>query len=111
MLHSFSASRAIAERALELGFYLGFTGPLTFKKAADLREVAATVPLDRLLVETDAPFLAPAPKRGKRNEPAWVRYINARLADLHGMSAEAMARQTTRNAEALFKLSHSDKAC
>ena len=111
VLHSFSASRAIAERALELGFYLGFTGPLTFKRAADLREVAATVPLDRLLVETDAPFLAPAPKRGKRNEPAWVRYTNARLADLHGMSAEAMARQTTRNAEALFKLSHSDKAC
>ena len=111
VLHSFSASADIARRAIELGFYLGFTGPLTFKKADELREIAGHAPPDRLLVETDGPFLAPVPKRGKRNEPAWVGCINAKLADLHGMSAEAMARQTTRNAEALFKLTQSSKAC
>ncbi len=111
VLHSFSASADIARRAIELGFYLGFTGPLTFKKAADLREIASYAPPDRLLVETDGPFLAPAPRRGKRNEPAWLRHINDRLADLHGMTADAMARQTTRNAQALFALSQSGKAC
>ena len=105
VLHSFSASASIAKRAIELGFYLGFSGPLTFKNASKLREVARATPIERLLVETDAPFLTPAPHRGKRNEPAWVRHINARLAALHGMTPEQMARQTTRNAERLFSLS------
>ena len=111
VLHSFSASHDIAQRALELGFYLGFTGPLTFKKADNLREIASHTPLDRLLVETDAPFLAPVPYRGKRNEPAHVRYINARLAQLHGITADDMARQTTRNAEKLFALSPLGNPC
>ena len=104
VLHSFSASRDIATRALELGFYLGFTGPITFKKADDLRTIAANVPIDRLLIETDGPFLAPHPMRGKRNEPAFVPYINEKLAELHAVPAEEMARYTTRNAERLFAL-------
>ena len=104
VLHSFAASGAIAKRALDLGFYLGFTGPVTFKKADALREVAQRVPCDRILIETDGPFLAPQQRRGKRNEPAFVRYINNQLAKLHGVTLEEMARQTTRNAEKLFAL-------
>lgn len=104
VLHSFSAGFDIAERALALGFYLGFTGPITFKNADELRSVARRVPIDRLLIETDAPFLAPQPRRGKRNEPAYIRYINDKLADLRGFGAGEMARQTTRNAERLFAL-------
>lgn len=102
VLHSFSAASAIAERALELGFYLGFTGPVTFKKADELREIAKRVPGNRVLIETDGPFLAPQPKRGKRNEPAYVRYINERLAQLRGVSPAEMARITSGNAERLF---------
>lgn len=104
VLHSFSASSEVAERALALGFYLGFTGPITFKKADELREVARRVPPDRILIETDGPFLAPQQRRGKRNEPAYVRYINDKLAEIHGTPPAAMARQTTQNAERLFAL-------
>ena len=104
VLHSFSGSTAHAERALSLGFYLGFTGPITFKKADELRAIAGQVPLDRLLVETDAPFLTPHPYRGKRNEPAYVCYVNQMLAQLHGLTCEDMARRTTANAERLFDL-------
>ena len=104
VLHSFSASCDVAQRALALGFYLGFTGPITFKNAEKLREVARTVPVDRLLIETDGPFLAPQQYRGKRNEPAYIGHINERLADLHGLTADEMARQTTLNAERLFAL-------
>lgn len=111
VLHSFSGSADIAARAVELGFYLGFTGPLTFPKAVELREIARETPPNKLLVETDAPFLSPAPYRGKRNEPARVGHINARLAKLQGLTPDQMARQTTRNAERLFALSQSDKAC
>lgn len=102
VLHSFSATDAIAERALALGFYLGFTGPLTFNKAEDLRSIAGRIPIDRIVIETDGPFLAPQQRRGKRNEPAFVRYVNDKLADLHSLAPEEMARQTTGNAEALF---------
>lgn len=104
VLHSFSASSEIAQRALELGFYLSFTGPITFKKADALRDVARSIPVNRLLIETDGPFLAPQQRRGKRNEPAYVRYINAKLAELHGLASDEMARQTTKNAERLFAL-------
>ncbi len=104
VLHSFSASADHAERALSLGFYLGFTGPLTFKKADELREIAKIVPRDRLLIETDGPFLTPVPYRGKRNEPAYVRYISDKLAELHCISSAEMNRQTTANAEQLFAL-------
>lgn len=104
VLHSFSAPPEIAERALAIGFYLGFTGPITFKKAENLRAIAKTVPLDRILVETDGPFLTPHPYRGKRNEPAYVQYMTEKLAELHDMSYEAMAHQTTQNATQLFGL-------
>lgn len=104
VLHSFSASADAALRALELGFYLGFTGPITYKKAHELRAIAAEAPIDRLLIETDGPFLAPQQRRGKRNEPSYLRYVNERLAQLHGLAFEDMARQTTLNAERLFAL-------
>lgn len=102
VLHSFSASRKTAETALDLGYYLGFTGPITFKKADDLRQIASRVPLDRILVETDAPFLAPQPRRGKRNEPAFVTHIAQKLADLHQLDIESFAQITSKNAARLF---------
>lgn len=105
VLHSFSAPINIAERALDIGFYLGFTGPITFKKADDLRTVAKSIPIDRILIETDGPFLTPHPYRGKRNEPAYVRYVAEKLAELHEISYEQMAQQTTANAIQLFNLS------
>jgi TatD DNase family protein len=104
VMHSFSAPQAIAERALAAGFYIGFSGPLTYKKADDIRQVAVSTPLDRILVETDAPFLTPTPYRGKRNEPAYIPLIVERLANLHNITIEAMADHTTRNAERLFGL-------
>lgn len=104
VMHSFSGSMAIAERALAAGFYLGFTGPITFKKADETRAIATRVPLDRILVETDGPFLTPVPYRGKRNEPAYIPYIVERLAALHLVSVEDMAQATTENAERLFNL-------
>ena len=104
VLHSFSAPPEIAERALEAGFYLGFTGPITFKKADELRKIAAQVPMERILVETDGPFLTPAPHRGKRNEPAYIPYIVDRLASLKTVSIEQMGEATTANAERLFQL-------
>ena len=85
-----------------MGFYLGFTGPVTFKKADELRQIVKRVPLDRILVETDAPFLAPQPRRGKRNEPAYVTYIAERVAALHNIDGADFARQTTANAADLF---------
>lgn len=102
VLHSFSASRETAVAALEMGFYLGFTGPVTFKKADDLRAIAAEVPLDRLLIETDAPFLAPQPRRGKRNEPAYVALIAERIAALRGLQPAELAEISTANAARLF---------
>jgi len=104
VLHSFSASGKVARQALDHGYYLGFTGPLTFRKAEELRGIARQVPLDRLLVETDAPFLSPSPKRGRRNEPSWLPYIVDRLAGLHGVSTEKMAQITEENARRLFNL-------
>lgn len=104
VLHSFSAPPEIAAQALAAGYYLGFTGPLTFKKSDELRRIAAAAPRDRLLVETDAPFLAPHPHRGQRNEPAYVALVAAELARLHGMEPAEMAAQTTANATRLFGL-------
>ena len=104
VLHSFSASAEVAQRALGLGFYLGFTGPITYKNAQQLRDIAAQTPIDRILIETDGPFLAPQQRRGQRNEPSYVRYVNERLAHVKGLSIDDMARQTTLNAERLFAL-------
>ncbi|MBL8131114.1 MAG: TatD family hydrolase [Anaerolineae bacterium] len=104
VLHSFSAAPEIARRALRIGFYLGFTGPITYKKADDLRQIAGHVPVDRLLVETDAPFLTPIPHRGKRNEPAYIPLMVERLAALHHISGDLMAATTSANAARLFHL-------
>ncbi|HVO44587.1 MAG TPA: TatD family hydrolase [Aggregatilineales bacterium] len=104
VLHSFSAPSDAAERVLAAGFYLGFTGPITYKKADDLRAVARMVPLDRLLVETDGPFLTPQAYRGQRNEPAYVRYMAEALAALHGLPDAQVEDITTGNAERLFRL-------
>jgi TatD DNase family protein len=105
VLHSFSAPAAVAERALAIGFYLGFTGPITYKNADELRRIAASVPLDRIVVETDGPFLTPAPlPRKDRNEPSNIPLIVDRLAALKQVSAEEMGRATTENAICLFGL-------
>ena len=102
VMHCFSSSMALAEAALELGFYISFSGIITFKNADDVRAIASAVPLDRLLVETDAPYLAPAPHRGQRNEPSLLPATAARLADLKGIDAAALNDQTSRNFRTLF---------
>ena len=104
VLHCYTGSLAFARRALDEGFSVSFSGIVTFRKSAALREVARAIPLDRLLIETDAPFLAPEGHRGRRNEPAWVPLVGAALAALHGCEPEAIARATTRNARRLFRL-------
>ena len=102
LLHCFTAGRALAEAALELGFYISLSGIITFRNARDLCALAADLPLTRLLVETDAPYLAPEPHRGKRNEPSYMVRTAERLAELQGVSFERLAQQTTENAQRLF---------
>ena len=102
LLHCFSSSRALAEAALELGGSISFSGILTFPRSHELREIARDVPLDRLLVETDAPYLAPVPMRGKRNEPGFVAHTARVLAGLRDMTPEALADLTTANFRRLF---------
>lgn len=104
VLHSVSAPPLLAERALTAGFYLGFTGPITYKNADQTRRIAGNMPLDRMLIETDGPFLTPVPHRGKRNEPAYIPLIAERLASLRQMTVEELAAVTTANAERLFGL-------
>ena len=103
VFHCFTESQAVARAALDLGFYISFSGILTFKTAADLREVAQFVPLDRLLIETDSPYLAPVPYRGKTNNPSYVPYVAKLMAELRGESLQAIADATSRNFEQLFK--------
>jgi TatD DNase family protein len=102
LLHCFTSSRELAETAVELGLYISFSGVVTFKNSADLRETAKAVPLERMLVETDAPFLAPVPHRGKRNEPAFVVDTARLLAEIKGVAEDELARATTENALRLF---------
>lgn len=102
VLHCFSSGRALAERALDIGFYVSFSGIVTFRNAQDLRDIAKDVPLDRILVETDAPFLAPVPNRGKRNEPSFVVHTAETVAELKGLPADELARVTTENFYRLF---------
>lgn len=104
VLHCYTGSTDFARRAIDAGFYVSFSGILTFKNATELRETAQQLPLDRLMVETDAPLLAPQGRRGKRNEPAWVTQVGAVLAETRGESPEDVARATTRNARRLFRL-------
>jgi TatD DNase family protein len=102
LLHCFSSGRALAERAVEIGGYVSFSGILTFPKSAELRAVAADLPADRLLVETDSPYLAPVPFRGKRNEPAFVAHTARVLAETRCLTEEALAALTTANFHRLF---------
>jgi len=106
VLHCFSSGRGLAEAALELGFYISMSGIVTFKSADDLRAIVRDVPLDRLLVETDAPYLAPVPYRGRRNEPAYVATTAAAVAALKGVAPEELARATTDNFFRLFQKAH-----
>jgi TatD DNase family protein len=102
VFHCFTETAEVARAALDLGFHISFSGILTFKSAADLREVAKFVPLDRLLIETDSPYLAPVPYRGKTNNPSYVAYVAKQVAELRGMSVEAVGEATSRNFETLF---------
>jgi TatD DNase family protein len=106
VMHCFTESRAVAEAALALGFYISFSGIVTFKNASALKEVAAWVPLERLLIETDAPYLAPMPHRGKLNEPAWVRHVAETLASLRGVPLATIEDATTENFFRLFRHAH-----
>jgi TatD DNase family protein len=105
VFHCFTEDRETAWKAIESGFHVSFSGIVTFKNASDLKQVAAELPLDRILVETDAPYLAPVPFRGKLNEPAYVRHVAAAIAEARGMSIEALAQATTANFCRLFGVS------
>ena len=102
LMHCYTSGRDLAERALKLGAYFSFSGIITFKKADDVRAIAEMVPLDRLLIETDCPYLAPVPHRGKRNEPAFVVHVAEKLAEIKGVSQDEIARITTDNFFRLF---------
>jgi len=104
VFHCFTETEAVARAALDLGFYISFSGILTFKTAQALRDVASFVPLDRCLIETDSPYLAPVPYRGKTNSPAYVPFVAQQIAVLKGVPVEVVAQATTRNFERLFKL-------
>jgi len=102
VMHCFTESLAVAEASITLGFYISLSGIVTFKNATDLQAVAQAVPLERLLIETDSPYLAPAPFRGKRNDPSLVRHVAEKVAELRGISFEAVAEATTHNFYQLF---------
>ena len=104
VIHCFSSGRELAEKAIEMGFYVSLSGILTFNRSDDIRAIVRDLPPDRLLVETDSPYLAPMPKRGKRNEPAFVRETLSRVAELRGVELECLARATSANATRLFGL-------
>ncbi|MDR6215242.1 TatD family hydrolase [Paracidovorax wautersii] len=102
VFHCFTETAEVARAALDLGYYISFSGILTFKNAQDLRDVAAFVPLDRMLIETDSPYLAPVPYRGKTNTPAYVPFVAQQIATVRGLSVEAIASATSRNFDDLF---------
>lgn len=103
LIHCFSSSRQLAEKALEMGFYISLSGIITFKKSDALRDIVKDIPLDRILVETDAPYLAPTPHRGRRNEPSFVVHTAAEVGRIKGIDAAEVARQTTENFFRLFQ--------
>ncbi|MDM7943672.1 MAG: TatD family hydrolase [Hydrogenophaga sp.] len=102
VFHCFTETAEVARAALDLGFYISFSGILTFRSAGDIRDVAALVPMDRLLIETDSPYLAPVPHRGKTNSPAFVPWVAAEVARIKGLDVEQVARETSANFERLF---------
>ena len=103
VVHSYSGNEVEARKLIKLGFFIGITGPITYKNAESLRQLVAKVPLERLLIETDGPFLTPHPHRGKRNEPSFVRFIAERIAEVQNCTWQVVANQTTNNATSLFK--------
>ena len=104
VMHCFAEDWAAAERALALGFYISFSGIVTFRNAEALKDVARRMPAERMLVETDSPYLAPVPKRGKPNQPGWTRYVAEHIAELRGTDYAEIERQTTANYARLFGL-------
>lgn len=102
VLHCFTETQAMAEAAMEMNFYISFSGIVTFKNARDLQDVARNIPLDRLLIETDSPYLAPVPHRGKVNDPSFVPHVAAKIAELRGISVEEVGRASTENFHRLF---------
>jgi TatD DNase family protein len=104
VMHCFTESLEVARATMELGFHISFSGIVTFKNARELQAVARAVPLERMLIETDAPYLAPVPHRGRRNEPSFVPHVAAKLAELHGVSVERIAEQTSTNFARLFNV-------
>ncbi|MCB5197125.1 TatD family hydrolase [Deefgea salmonis] len=102
VMHCFTESWEVAQQAMDLGFYISLSGIVTFKKAEDLKQLARLMPLDRLLIETDSPYLAPMPHRGKQNQPAWVRYVAEHIAELKGIPLSEVAEATTQNFFKLF---------
>jgi TatD DNase family protein len=111
VLHCFTESLEMALSAIELGFYISFSGIVTFKNAKELKEVAKTIPLDRMLIETDSPYLAPVPYRGKMNQPAYVKYVAQEIANLRGIDIEEVAKATTENFFKLFKQANGNTLC
>jgi TatD DNase family protein len=108
VMHCFTESMDVAQAAIKMGFYISFSGIVTFKNAAQLKEVAQAIPLDKILLETDSPYLAPVPFRGKTNQPAYVKYVAQEIANLRGISLDAVTQTTTQNFFTLFK--HASKA-
>jgi TatD DNase family protein len=102
VLHSFSDQLPVARQAIDIGFFIGFTGPITYRNAQDLQEVVKSIPLDHILIETDAPFLPPHPYRGKRNEPAYVRLVAEKISELQEVDYQTVVEATTVNANKLF---------
>ncbi len=103
VMHCFTESWKVAQAAMDLGFYISFSGIVTFKSAKDLQATCQQVPLERMLIETDSPYLAPIPNRGKTNEPAWVAHVGQFIADLKGVPVETVAKHTTENFKTLFR--------
>ena len=106
VMHCFTESQAVARAAMDLGFYISFSGIVTFKNAKELKEVARYVPLERMLIETDSPYLAPVPYRGKTNEPGFVRHVAEHIAELRGVDVQTIAERTSENFRTLFRIGH-----
>ena len=104
VMHCFTESLDVAQAAIKMGFFISFSGIVTFKSAKDLQETCRQVPLDKLLIETDSPYLAPTPYRGKTNEPAWVAQVGEFVADLKGVSVDQLAKQTSENFFECFQI-------
>lgn len=104
VVHCFTGNQELADKYLDLGFYVSFSGIITFKKATELRDIVKNVPLEKMFVETDSPFLAPVPYRGKKNQPAYVKHVAECVAELKGISFEEVAKVTTKNAKKFFRL-------